>query len=529
MPTIRILPDRARVADRGRRGGGAAGVGGQGAGRERARRRGARTIARRARRRRTAAHPGRRRRLRHGPRRRAPRLRPPRDEQDRHASRTSSGSPRSASAARRWPRSPRSRGSSWRPRARRARAPGCGSRAAGCSSAEPAARGRAARRSRSRSLFLNVPARRKFLKSRETELRRAPRGGRRATRWRGPDVALHRAPRGPPPARGAGARRAGIAAARVAIAQLFGDDARGRAWSRSRPSRPASRREGERDRRLRRHARDRARAGAFVFVNRRLVRDRAVLAAFYRAVREEWRSDEFPALFLFLDLPPEEVDVNVHPQKAEVRFRDPRLPRPRRRALRAALGARARRGAGAAARRRRRGEPAAARRSPGRGSAGAASRTGLELREATRGLLRGPTGGAAGRRAPPSRGPRARPPRGGRLSRRSSARRCRSPAARGESRPFRLLGQYKGTLILLEGPGRPLPDRPARGPRAHPLRAPAARARAEARPPRSALLDAAAPRALAPAERAAPRGARRRRSSRVRLRPRGALGRHARP
>src|SRR5947199_3746943 len=60
----------------------------------------------------------------------------------------------------------------------------------------------------------------------------------------------------------------------------------------------------------------------FIYVNRRLIRDRAVLANFYRAVRDEWRSEDFPALFLFLDIAPEEVDVNVHPQKAEVRFRD---------------------------------------------------------------------------------------------------------------------------------------------------------------------------------------------------------------
>ena len=63
----------------------------------------------------------------------------------------------------------------------------------------------------------------------------------------------------------------------------------------------------------------------FVYVNRRLIRDRAVLATFYRAVRDEWRNEDFPALFLFLDVPPEDVDVNVHPQKAEVRFRDPGL------------------------------------------------------------------------------------------------------------------------------------------------------------------------------------------------------------
>ncbi|MEM8962674.1 MAG: DNA mismatch repair endonuclease MutL [Acidobacteriota bacterium] len=60
----------------------------------------------------------------------------------------------------------------------------------------------------------------------------------------------------------------------------------------------------------------------FLWVNRRLLRDRALLSGFYRAVREVWKTDAFPALFLYLEIPPEEVDVNVHPQKAEVRFRD---------------------------------------------------------------------------------------------------------------------------------------------------------------------------------------------------------------
>lgn len=61
----------------------------------------------------------------------------------------------------------------------------------------------------------------------------------------------------------------------------------------------------------------------FVFVNRRLVRDRALLAVFYQAVRREWHSDRFPSIFLFLDMPTQSIDVNVHPQKSEVRFRDP--------------------------------------------------------------------------------------------------------------------------------------------------------------------------------------------------------------
>ena len=63
----------------------------------------------------------------------------------------------------------------------------------------------------------------------------------------------------------------------------------------------------------------------FVFVNGRLLRDRAVLAIYYKAVKDLLKGGPAPALFLFLDVPPESVDVNVHPQKAEVRFRDPAL------------------------------------------------------------------------------------------------------------------------------------------------------------------------------------------------------------
>ncbi len=64
---------------------------------------------------------------------------------------------------------------------------------------------------------------------------------------------------------------------------------------------------------------------AFVFVNGRLLRDRALMALFYRAARDEWGGGEFPSLFLFLQLSPDQVDVNVHPQKHEVRFRDASL------------------------------------------------------------------------------------------------------------------------------------------------------------------------------------------------------------
>ena len=162
-----------------------------------------------------------------------------------------------------------------------------------------------------RSLFFNVPARRKFLKRPTTEMRRAleviqgyalahPEVGF-VVRHDGREVLEA-------PVVGTGG-----AARLERIAQLFGrelaehlvalpDDALASGF--------VGDRETTRGRRL------------FVFVNGRLLRDRAILAVFYRAVRDLWHGEQMPALFLFLDVPPHEVDVNVHPQKAEVRFRD---------------------------------------------------------------------------------------------------------------------------------------------------------------------------------------------------------------
>ncbi len=58
------------------------------------------------------------------------------------------------------------------------------------------------------------------------------------------------------------------------------------------------------------------------FVNRRPVKDRVLQAALNQAYRGFLEKDLFPEAFLFLTLPTAEVDVNVHPAKAEVRFRD---------------------------------------------------------------------------------------------------------------------------------------------------------------------------------------------------------------
>ena len=61
----------------------------------------------------------------------------------------------------------------------------------------------------------------------------------------------------------------------------------------------------------------------YVFVNHRLVRDRVVLHALTEAYRNIIPPTSFPVVLLFLEMPPQEIDVNVHPAKTEVRFRQP--------------------------------------------------------------------------------------------------------------------------------------------------------------------------------------------------------------
>ncbi len=165
-----------------------------------------------------------------------------------------------------------------------------------------------------RGLFAGIPARRKFLKKEATELDHCLRAVVRAALARpGTGFRVRHGKRqllAVPPGQDESARVAGLLGRRFGREWLQAAGSAGplrvRAWL----ARPEAARPG--------------RDGIHLFVNRRPVRDpfllRAVLDG-YRGVLPEGR---FPAAVVLLELPPEEVDVNVHPAKAEVRFRQPR-------------------------------------------------------------------------------------------------------------------------------------------------------------------------------------------------------------
>ena len=160
-------------------------------------------------------------------------------------------------------------------------------------------------------LYFNTPARRKFLKSEATEYARCDEAYSRIALSR-PAVAFSLAHNG---------RRTSHLSPespRQRAAHVIGDDFAAEAvevlseGSRARLSglvAPAGFTRASRD-------------AQFLFVNGRFVRDKVVAHAIREAYADVLHHDRHPAYVLFLDIDPALVDVNVHPTKSEVRFRE---------------------------------------------------------------------------------------------------------------------------------------------------------------------------------------------------------------
>jgi DNA mismatch repair protein MutL len=165
-----------------------------------------------------------------------------------------------------------------------------------------------------RDLFFNTPARRKFMKSAPAESGHASEAVVRVALAR-PDVGFTLRSGGRAAiATAAGAspeERAAIALGREAARRLVRvDGARGDVRVHGVVTSPD-------------HSAATAR-GLYLFVNGRFIRDRALAYGVLRAYAGSLPAGRQPAGVLFLELPLDRVDVNVHPQKLEVRFQDAR-------------------------------------------------------------------------------------------------------------------------------------------------------------------------------------------------------------
>ncbi|MGB4065526.1 MAG: DNA mismatch repair endonuclease MutL [Azonexus sp.] len=164
-----------------------------------------------------------------------------------------------------------------------------------------------------RDLYFNTPARRKFLKSESTEFAHCADAVRRLALTR-PDVAFSLTHNG------RNLFQLAPADAPRRIADILGDDFLGTARAVDAGAGPLS---------LIGFAIDPTRAtdakdGQYVFVNGRFVRDKIISHALREAYRDVLHGSRQPAVCLFVNIDPALVDVNVHPAKTEVRFRDSR-------------------------------------------------------------------------------------------------------------------------------------------------------------------------------------------------------------
>ena len=160
-------------------------------------------------------------------------------------------------------------------------------------------------------LYFNTPARRKFLKSEATEYAHCDEVFRRIALAR-PDVAFRMQHNGRAQwhlkAQETGQRISAVLGEEFAAAALPVDAQSAGLRLSGLVGLPAAAR-GARD-------------AQYCFVNGRFVRDKVLAHALRQAYQDILHHDRHPAYVLFLELDPARVDVNVHPTKSEVRFRD---------------------------------------------------------------------------------------------------------------------------------------------------------------------------------------------------------------
>jgi DNA mismatch repair protein MutL len=162
-----------------------------------------------------------------------------------------------------------------------------------------------------RDLFFNVPARRKFLRSTGTESGHVTEVVECAALTR-PEVTFTLARDGRQVREFLRAKSRAERVAQVSAGEDLArcEGTRGPLTIEAYLSRPESARAGA--------------GGLRLFVNGRAVRDRALAVTIAQAYGSVLERGRYPRGVVFLDLPSEFLDVNVHPQKAEVRFADPR-------------------------------------------------------------------------------------------------------------------------------------------------------------------------------------------------------------
>jgi DNA mismatch repair protein MutL len=167
-------------------------------------------------------------------------------------------------------------------------------------------------------LFFNTPARRKFLKTERTEQGQIDQVVRRQALAH-PEIAFElkvngrvnlRLPANATPERLSRLLTSGFAEQAIVIDEQRDDTAAGRLRLHGWVARPT-------------HSRSQADQQYF-FVNGRVIRDKLVAHAIRQAYRDVLFGGRHPVFVLYLEIDPAAVDVNVHPTKHEVRFRDAR-------------------------------------------------------------------------------------------------------------------------------------------------------------------------------------------------------------